>query len=156
MTTGVSAAVKALKYAEVDLGVHAVYTECLGKRELLDETLNLLGTARDTKRSIEAQLQDIEMETIIEERGKHPEMSQAQMDKHIKASMYSNPQARILREDHAKLINDIDGLEMDKTMSETDIRIAVARLTELGGYFQYLAAVKQAAFTNTPSETSTS
>lgn len=38
----------------------------------------------------------------------------------------------------------VDGLEIDKTMAETDIRIVTARMTELGGLLQFMSALKAA------------
>jgi hypothetical protein len=49
-----------------------------------------------------------------------------------------------LRGELLESIGDVEGLEYDRAMNETDIKIAVARLHELGGYFEYLAAIKRA------------
>lgn len=158
MTEGsVSAAVKALEYAEKTLGVHAVHESALVSRSALDDNLNDLSVARDKKRAIEALIQDEEMEIVSEERSKHPEMSQAQMDKHVKVAFHGSPKLRELRDQHTTLVSEIEGLEFDKIIIETDIKIAVARLHELGGYFEYLAAIKkQAGYSNSANETSTS
>jgi hypothetical protein len=135
---------KALVYAEVTLGVHDVYEEALAFRAGLDETLTALGEARDKKRAVEVMLQDAEMNVISEERSTHPEMSQAQMDKHVKVALSKNDTIRALRQQLLESVGDVEGLEFDRTMNETDIKIAVARLHELGGYFEYLAAIKRA------------
>lgn len=139
---------KALTYAENELGVHAVYQEAQNFRAALDDTLTELGAARDKKRAVEVMLQDAELHVISEERSANPEMSQAQMDKHIKVVLSKNASIRALREQILEIVGDVEGLEFDRTMSETDIKIAVARLHELGGYFEYLAAVKRAESSN--------
>lgn len=138
-----SAGLKALRYAEQNLGVNAIYESCLELRGKLDETLSLLSEARDKKRELESKLVDVEMFVAADERGKHADMSQAAMDKHLKVALHSHPEWRTLRADLANLAGDMDGLEMDKAMHETDIKIAVSRMQELGGYLQYLAAIKQ-------------
>jgi len=135
---------KGLVYAEVTLGVHDVYEEALAFRAALDATLTALGEARDKKRAAEAMLQDAEMNIVAEERGAHPEMSQAQMDKHVKVALSKDTTVRTLRDQLLESIGDVEGLEYDRAMNETDIKIAVARLHELGGYFEYLAAIKRA------------
>jgi hypothetical protein len=154
VTTGTeSAAVKALRYAENSLKVHEVYTQALVSRDNLDKTLTDLSEVKDKKRDIEIRLQDVELEVASEERGKHPDMSQAQMDKHLKMKLHDNTDARGYREQLVKIVSDLDGLEFDKTMHETDIKIAVSRMQELAGYLQYLAAIKQSEIARLASET---
>lgn len=151
-----SPALKALKYAEDELGVHAVHEAALKSRQELDECLTALSEARDEKRSIELQLQDAELEVAADERGKHPEMSAAAMDKHLKVALSKDDRVRELREQHTKLIGDVEGCEFDRSIIEVDIKIAVARLQELGGYLQYLAAIKQADTASKDREANTS
>lgn len=141
-TTPVSPGVKALRYAEVELGVHSVHGNALEARERLDTVLTELSAARDKKREVEYILQDRELLLAGEERSKHSDMSAAAMDKHMKVVLTNDDEVRQLREQHIKIVGDIEGLEYDKTMAETDIKIAVARMHELGGYFEYLAAIK--------------
>lgn len=138
-----SPGLKALNYANDTLGVNKVYEDALKIREELNETLTLLSDARDKKRELESKLVDVEMFVAAEERGKHADMSQAAMDKHLKVALHNHPEWRTLRANLANLAGEMDGLEMDKTMHETDIKIAVSRMQELGGHLQYLAAIKQ-------------
>lgn len=143
MTT--SPALKALEYAENKLGVNLVYEDALKNRDQLDALMTELGDARDKKRIVEAKIQDREFEIMSDERSAHPEMSAAAMDKHLKLAYHSDPSLLLLRTEHVAAINDLDGLELDRSVLEIDIRIAVSRLTELGGYFQYLAVIKAQA-----------
>lgn len=138
----VSAGKKALDYAEDKLGVHSVYETAQKARNDLDTILTSLSEARDTKREVELRLSDAEMEVANDEWAKHSDMAVTRMEKHLKVALTNNDAVRELREQHVKAVNDIDGLEYDKLMAETDIRIAVARLQELGGYLQYLAVIK--------------
>jgi chromosome segregation ATPase len=146
---------KAIDYAEKTLGVHQVYEGCQAARNRLDETLTLLSESRDRRRELEFLVQDAEMEVASDEWSKHPEMAVGRMEKHLKIAIQSNDRCRELREQIAKLQGDIDGYEADVKVAETDVRIAVARLTELGGYLQYLAAIKltQPSKPNTASTT---
>lgn len=146
----VSAARKALTYAETELGVNSVYLEVLSVRNKLDSTLTELSTARDKKRDLDERLQDREMEIRAEERARHTEMSAAAMDKHVKVALHNDDSVREYREQIQSTVSDIEGLEFDKSMHDTDIKIAVARLQELGGYLNYLAAIKQAALIKPP------
>lgn len=141
MTDGV----KALRYAEENLGVHSVYEGAIEARDRLDGILTDLAGLRDKKRDLEYRLQDLELEVASDERGKHADMSQAAMDKHLKVVLHNNTDVRELREQLSKTVSDIEGLEFDRSIAETDIKIAVSRLHELGGYLEYLAAIKNQA-----------
>ena len=146
---------KALAYAEDRLQVNRVYHEALQKRNELDEVLNELSDLRDRKRDLDARLTDAEMQVASDEWSKHPDMSAARMEKHVKVAYSNNDDVRQLREQLVKVTGDIEGREFDRSMCETDIKIAVARLQELGGYLQYLAAIKQAETASKASEAKT-
>lgn len=143
---------KALEYAEGTLKVHRVYHEALQKRNELDEILGELSELRDTKRDLDARLTDAEMEVAADEWSKHPDMSAARMEKHVKVAYSQNDDVRQLREQLIKVTGDIEGREYDRAVVEVDIKIAVARLQELGGYLNYLAAIKQAETASKTSE----
>lgn len=134
---------KALVYAEETLGVHEVYKRAETARATLDTVLTELSATRDRLRDMEFRLSDRENEVAADERGKHPDMSVSGMEKHLKVALNNDDATRELREQIAKLKSDVEGLDYDRHMSDTDIRIAVARMEQLGGYFHYLAVVKE-------------
>lgn len=144
---------KALVYAEETLGVHAVYEQAQAARKELDECLTLLAEARDSKRDLEVQLSDREMEITALEFGKHADMAQWRMEKHVKQAVHTDEGWRAIRDKLTEVLKTIEGLELDRTMAEQDIKIAVSRMGELGGYLSYLAEVKRAANTMTPETT---
>lgn len=147
-------ALKALNYAEETLGVHRVHEQAHIARAELDRVLNDLSEARDKRRSTEAQIEDRELELVADERGKHADMSEAAMGRHLKIVFHRDGDLQNLRSSLRSIVGDIEGLEYDKVMHETDIKIAVARMQELGGYLQYLAVVKSTSNTSTASEES--
>jgi chromosome segregation ATPase len=136
---------KALEYAEDTLGVHKIYEDAQTARKDLDECLTKLSEARDKKRDLEFRIADHEQEVAADEWGKHPDMAQTRMDKHLKNALWRNDDWRELREQLSKVTGDVEGLEYDRAVAEADLRIAVSRMQELGGYLQYLAAVKLAS-----------
>ena len=140
-TPAPSPGAKALAYAE-SLGVHAVYEKLIADREKLDALLTEVADLRDKRRLFEVTLEDREMEILSDERGKHPDMSQAGMDRHLKVANWSDEVHRAGRGHLAEVVSELDGLQFDRDIIEADIKIGVARLTELGGYLQYLAAIK--------------
>jgi len=137
-----TAARKALNYAEKDLGVHAVYGAVLDLRDQLDASLTRLAEHKDTKRDLESAISDVEMDTTLEEAGAHPGMSVAAMERHLKQVLHKNPVLDDLRIKHSAVVAQIESVEYDVRVIETSIRIEVARLTELGGLLNYLAAIK--------------
>lgn len=142
--------VNPVTYAEETLGVHRVYEEVVAKRNELDDILGELSDKRDKRRVIEQGISDREMDIVSDERGKHPDMSEAGMTRHLKTVFAKDPLIAPLRQQLLELNNDIDGLEFDKAMAEYDIKIGLARMNELGGYLQYLAVAKLAAIPPNP------
>ena len=149
-----SAGRKALEYAEGHLKVNMVYHEALQKRNELDEIVTELSELRDKKRDLDARLLDAEMLVAADEWAKHPDMSAARMEKHVKVAFSNSDEVRQLREQLVTVVGDIDGREFDLKVVETDIRIAVSRMQELGGYLNYLAAIKQSETASKASEAS--
>lgn len=147
VSTTASASRKAIDYAEVRLNVHDVYREAMTDRNGLDECLTKLSELRDAKRTFENIVMDREMDLTADERSKHPEMSDAAMGRHLKVVYHDDSILTSARSKLNNLASDLDGLECDKNVLETNIKIAVARMNELGGYLSYLAAVKQASDT---------
>lgn len=135
----------ALKYAEDELGVHECYEKAVRARNDLDQCLTLISEKRDIKRDLEVRIADKEMEVAEDERSKHPDMSVTGMEKHLKIAYSNDGDIRTMKDELNKAISEIEGLEYDKIIHEADIRINTARMKELGGYFHYLAIVKDVA-----------
>jgi hypothetical protein len=136
-------------YAEDTLGVHEILAGVIATREKLDkEILTTWANARDAKRKAESDLEDREMELVIAERGKHPEMSETAFRGHLKEVLFKDDGWRRIREHIRRLADDIDGAEVDRKLAERDIEIGCARMIELGGYLNYLAAAKNASIAN--------
>jgi hypothetical protein len=133
-----------IDYAEKTLGVHAVYEAAQQSREMLIQVGGDLVDARANKREFEALLSDHELDIIADEAGKNPTMSQAALDRHLKVVFRNSDSHQELRQQIRSIAQAIDKLETKKAVLEADIRIGSARLSELGGYLQYLAAVKMA------------
>lgn len=141
---------KALSYAEDTLGVHNVFVFANEKRSELDNLLTFLAEKRDSRRDIELKITDREMEVTSEERSKHPDMAVTRWDKHIKEKFRDDDDLRALREQKFAVDSEIEGLDFDRQIVETDIKICIARMNELGGYLAYLAAVKNASSIEKP------
>jgi len=133
-----------IRYAEDQLGVHSVYRDATFARSNLEAAIDEIYKARLRRREAEVKLADREMELASEEWGKNPDMSAAKMDQHMKVAKQTDPTCRELREEIFAATTRIEAQETSKALYEADIKIAVSRLQELGGYLNYLAAIKQA------------
>jgi hypothetical protein len=146
--------VKAFRYVE-SLGLNTVYDGAVQSRKGLEEKYMILNDLRNRRRTVEAFRFDCEMEVIEAERSKHPDMSQAQMDKHIKVAYSNNSDIRESNEELAMLAGQIELTEHEVDLIKTDIKIATSRLEELGGYFQFMAVLKQSETSRKSRESTT-
>jgi hypothetical protein len=135
---------KGLKYAEESLGVHSVYEDLVSARARLEDALKRLTYARDLKRGQESVMMEAKMLLISDERGKHPEHSEAALDRHTKSLLATDTGMKEHARQQRNFENMVDTADADVETAKADIRIGSARLEELGGYFQYLAALKTA------------
>lgn len=131
-----------LRYAEKNLGVHRVYEQAKQARLNLEDLYKRLEGYSDEKRGILTAITDREMEIASSERGSNPDMSQAQMDKHLKVVNHNDVALIELKTELGSLLAVTDGCEYDSKLAKADLDISLARLYELGGYFNFLAAVK--------------
>lgn len=135
----------ALDYAENSLGVHEVYKEAEKLTCDLNDSLNALDEAQDEKRRLDELISNMEMDILIDERGKHADMSQAGMDRHLKEVYHKNQSLKRLRMDSNAKAGEAAGHSLDIEYIKYQLKVKVARMEELSGYFNYLAAVKNAA-----------
>lgn len=133
----------AMVYAETELEVHAVYAQGNERQAQLDRALSLLSTAKDEKRAMENKLADYESDLAAKLRGENPEMPVTAFERLVKDTIKSDPTWRQFRDDITAKIGEIEGLEFDKSFLSKHVDLAVARMTQLGGYLKFLAAAKE-------------
>lgn len=135
---------KALEYAEDRLGVHKVFEEAQVLAARLAELRESVVTMRADKARAEDAYQTAEYAFVSDQRAQLFEMSQTAFDKAIKAAVHNEPSLRALRADLAQRSTNLEMQEAAVSRARVDIEIATARMAELGGYFAYLAALKNA------------
>lgn len=135
----------AIDYAEVTLGVHSVYANTLAARKQFDELQKEAAKLRVERRRAEEAVEDYEMDLSTTERGTRPSMSATAFKEHMKGKLHANDLFRELKKKVADLDQRLDLLGDDMRVLDKDIRIGCSRMEQLGGYLQYLAAVKSAA-----------
>jgi hypothetical protein len=134
----------ALDYAENTLGVHKVYKEAEALTKQLDERVTELDAAIDARRTLDDRIEDRLMDLLIDERGKHPDHSEAAFTRHLKEVQHKDETLRKLRVDRNAAAGEASGLELDVDYIKYQLRVKVGRMEELGGYFNFLAACKNA------------
>jgi hypothetical protein len=134
----------ALTYAENVLGVHECYNRAQEAHAELDEVVTALDKAQDKRRSLTDAIADREIDLLSEEWAKHPEMAASRMDQHVKIVKRKDTLLSGLRDQLSAVSGEINGLEYDADICKQRIKIESARMVELGGYFNYLSAIKQA------------
>jgi hypothetical protein len=134
-----------VEYAETKLDVHGILEKTLEARTKLDKVYSILAEQRDARRGTLTEIENREMDISIDERGKHPEMSQAAMDKHLKMVFHKDGQLVVFKSELGTIEDAIDGAEYDRRIQEKTIEIGCARMNQLGGYLSYLAAAKLAS-----------
>lgn len=135
-------------YAEVNLGVHGCYDAANAAHSQLNEIVSDLDKAQDRKRILTDQVTDREMDLLIAERGKHSDMSEAGLERHMKTVKHKDTMLTELRKQLNQTLAQISGLEYDADIEKQRIKIESARMEELGGYLKYLAAAKEAESLN--------
>lgn len=140
-------------YAEQKLGVHTVFEGTAELAQRLDDELTRLDKAQDDRRTLEERYADREIELISEMRGVHPNMSDTRFKSEMRGWERTDSELRRLRREMIIVKSDLQGSEIEIELLRTRIKIGCARMTELGGYLNYLAAVmNQAEKSTKPTE----
>jgi non-ribosomal peptide synthetase component F len=136
---------RGIKYAEEQLRVHDVYADALAGAHDADTSRRHLAMTRREKWQAEEAYTDAELEFIAAKRGDNPDMSQTAFDKYVKGEIHKNPDLRRMRAALADLNLELDATEAAIRRSQNQVDTAHSRMTELGGYLNYLAAIKAAS-----------
>jgi chromosome segregation ATPase len=135
----------ARKYAEEVLGVHKIFAEVREELVKMDDQLTRLDKAQDDKRILEDQYADREVELISEMRGIHPSMSDTRFKSEWKGWERRDAELNKLRRQINVAKSDVQGAEIELELCRVRLRVGCARMEELGGYLNYLAAVMNKA-----------
>ena len=132
-------------YAEQKLGVHAVFEDVQRLADQLDAELTDLDKAQDDKRRLEEEYADREVELIAEMRGIHVNMSDTRFKSEMRNWERTDPGLCKIRRELNITKSVVQGVEINIEVLRARIKIGCARMTELGGYLNYLAAVMNQA-----------
>ena len=132
----------AVTYAETELGIHQCFEDA--KQAVLDSTHlgNLIVVEREKIRDLESQIAYREIEVADLEWTKHPDMAVTRMDKHVKGAQLKDDKLQGLHEQLRSAKNRVEEWELSRASYDAAVKVYTARMIELGGYLQYLAAAK--------------
>lgn len=133
-----------VEYAEELLEVNKVWEETERLLEGFDVAIQGLRITRQQLHSAQFRLAELELDILGDERGKHIDLSVAAFDRHLKEAYHKHSAHKELRGEIAGHQRELIERETIKAQAEAHLRGNTARMTELGGYFNYLAAAKQA------------
>lgn len=137
-----------VEYAEKALQVHKVYEEAVAAEAELQTIHNELAQCKIKENSLQQNISDREMDLLSEERGKHPEMSQAGMERHLKLVLHVDTAYREMIRELMEVHDTQTAQNANRSITESKVRVLTARMTELGGYLHYLAAAKESQTAN--------
>lgn len=130
-------------YAENELGVHEVYEEAQkANAELIDQNIALVGVKADRRRITE-EITDREVAIWREARDRNPELSATALDAKSKQERRTDPTMQHLRQALLEFQKREDDLEFKVKACQNRITIATARMTQLGGYFNFLVKIME-------------
>lgn len=138
-----NASARSVSYA-LNLGLETVWTEAVEAEHVLQEAHDQLRETADKRRAVDEDILDREAQVVSEQRAANADMTATEFERRIKGWLRDDSQLTSLRADRMSLSFQYDAAEHQARQAEATIRIRSARMTELGGYFTYLAAVRAA------------
>lgn len=141
----------ALQYAEQVLGANSVYEDAQTAHADMNTLVTDLDKLLDRRRELDRDVDDREIELLLETRNAHADWSKTAVNDHMKEVKNRDQQLRELRAILLGINSEISGLEADIKVQEFLVNVKVARMHELGGYFTFLAACKNAEIANSTS-----
>jgi len=133
---------QAIEYAEQNLQFNAIWLEATQKEQELESVLDGIIRFTGARRILEDKITNREFEVVSEQRALNPGMSQTAFDKHVKRAIWIDPALKSLRDELTNITAHLTYLESQRHILDSALRIRTARMTALGGYMTYLAAVK--------------
>jgi hypothetical protein len=136
---------RALQYAENDLGVHNVWTDSQNIVQGLNELYNTRAGLETSCRKLDYEIERRKEFLLTTQAQTHNDMAVTAFERHMRVIYASDDQLEALRSERLKVMSHRDVITGNIAASETNHKGHVARMVELGGYFEYLAHTKHAA-----------
>lgn len=135
---------RALSYAEDQLGVHRTWTELQEVTTRLQDLYRDRGRFEAETRSLDHQTEQRKNDILREVHLVREGQSEAALTRMYRLECAGDDQLASIQDMHLEAMSRRDAVNADIYGAEQNHKAYVARLRELGGYFEYLASVKQA------------
>lgn len=136
---------KALSYAEDKLGVHRTWIEAEQLGVQLADLYRTQANFETETRGLDADIERHRQNLLVAEADGNPEMNPTAFERHMKLVYARDETLEHLVRVRLDAMARRDAIGAQVKASEYNHRALTARLKELGGYFEYLAAVKHAS-----------
>jgi hypothetical protein len=146
---------RAVGYAH-KLGFQTAYDEAVTAESIIAEAHGEVLKANRNKRELADGILDRQADLAVEERGRLSELSATAFDAHMKVAIRNDGRLIELRAELSNASYQGEKAEQRAREAELTIRNRTARMMELGGYFQYLAATALLQANNTTSQENSS
>lgn len=146
---------KAIGYAEDVLGVHTTYAEARSVIAQLREAYEELTLAKAERRTLVLSAQEYETEVVEEVYRTSSDASVSAIERSIKRVIANDDFLIRNREEQSSMTSRVDAAEHRVRVLTAESQVLAARINEIGGYLNFLAAAKL-AHANTASQTSQS
>lgn len=131
-------------YAEQELGVHKVWYEALNIEERLADLQAEIAGLSGSIRTQQEKYDTAEANFIMEKRAEMADKSHSAFEREVKALIATNQDLS----EHRKVIHDLtsnrEQKEAEANSCKNRLRLAEARMKELGGLLHFYAATKSA------------
>lgn len=135
---------KALSYAEDQLGVHRTWTELQAVTTRLQDLYRDRSGFEAETRSLDYQADQRKNDILREVHLNKRDQSEAALTRVYRLECAGDDQLASIQDMHLEAMARRDHVNAEIYGAEQNHKAYVARLRELGGYFEYLSAVKQA------------
>lgn len=135
---------RALAYAEDTLGVNRVWADTQDLAAQIARGHEQVAAFDAEVRTLASQIDGRRNKLLLEAANSNPEMTPTAFERHMKLAYAGDDELETLNRLHADAISRRESMAATVRGHQTNHNGFVARLNELGGYFNYLAAAKQA------------
>ncbi len=132
----------AVLYAEEQLGVHKIYQELMEVQAFLEDQYRIRAGLESESRNLVTAMERRKMEIITSHLGAFDE-SIAAHDRRVKVSLAADEAYQELVNRSNEVMAHRDGISAAISGHENNHKAHVARMKLLGGFFDFLSAVKQ-------------
>lgn len=133
---------KSLVYAEDELGVHKIWNDTCSLAAQISDLYALRASLDSRIRSINTMIERRKGDLLVKEASANPKMSAAAMERHMRLVYAQDEELHSLVNEYNDVSAHRDVVDAQIKSAETNHKGHIARLNELGGYFEYLASVK--------------